>query len=421
MAATTAFSAIGAAGSAVSAGSGLLSMFGGDSSNEAAEAAAEQKAQASNINLIRLVLENQRKQNEIAMERDWSAFEYEDAAQWTEAWTDVDVAYAKTAANLQKQTLYADAAGTLEGNAVSMGNAVDLAVTMASGIREDALKKADLTNMLARAKATAATSEGESTIRDTQRERDYALDTLDQETRASQGELRASIAARGQAETGSALDVLRAGQDVSLKKQKYLASKSAAAISDAKYQSGVEASTALQTGHIEAWDVLSDALRTSKRYLLQAESEVEENTVKAAALDRVLGAKTAEIDLQTDYNVSSAEIQGARKADTTRRAGWREDLLAERESYNTLWSTQYAMMDEMFGSSSSSSSSGTDWGKVASGSASVAKGITGVYKSGSDAGWWGSSSSKWSAGSSLLDFGSSVNSTDLQFYSSFLN
>ncbi len=427
-----AFSAVGAVGSAVSAGSSLFGMFGGNDSNKAAAAAAEKSATASAINMQRVLLENQRKQAEIALERDWSSFEYEDQAQWTEAWTPVEVAYAKTAANLQKQSIFYDAAGTIEGNAVALGNSVDLAVTLASGIRKDALTQASLTNMVARAKATSATAAGQAAVRDAARERDYAMDELDQEARAAEGEMRAAMAARGQAATGSALDVLAAGQDLALKKQRYLASKAAAEITDAKFQAGMEATTAEMSGHSQAWETLSDALRTSSKYLMQADAQVEETVAKTAAMERVLGAQVAELDFATDYKVRSLEIQGGREADLTRRAAWREDQLAERESYNTLWESQYSLMDEMFGMSSSLSaadtyrSSSTDWGKVSSGAAGVAKGVTGVWSSGKDAGWWGSSSSsKWStgsAGSSLLDWGSkSVSASDLSFYGSYMD
>jgi len=426
--ASGAIGAVGAVGSAVSAGSSLFSMFGGSSSNEAAEAAAERQSQASQINLMRLVLENQRKQAEIGLERDWSAFEYEDAAQWGEAWTGVDVAYAKTAANLEKQTMFADAAATIEGNAISLGNSVDLAVLMASGIRSDALKQAELTNMLARAKAQAARNEGVSAVRDAERERDYAMEEQQRAANDADGEVRAAVAAKGIAASGSALDVLQANQDLSLKKQKYLASKSAAAITEARYKSGMEATTAEMAGHVQAWETLSDALRTSSKYLMQADAAIEETTAKAAAMDKVLGAKAAEMDLALNYKVASLEIQGGRQADLTRRAGWREDQLAERESYNTLWETQYAMMDEMFSGGSSASaastygSSGTDWGKVASGAAGVAKGATGVFSSGKDAGWWGKTTNTWSTGSSLLNWGSSTpSSTDMKFYGSFLD
>lgn len=400
---------IGAAGSAISAGSSLMGMFGGNDGSAAAASAAEQQAEAGQLNLMRMVLENQRVQAQIALEREWAAFDYDDQARWLSTWTGVDVAYTKAGANLEKQTLFTEAASTIEGNTVAMGNAVDLAVTLASGVRSDALKTAELTNMLARAKATTAAAEGESTVRAVERERAYAMDELTRETRSADGEFRAAIAARGQAATGSALDVLVANQDLALKKQRYLASKSAAEITDAKFQSGMEASATLQSGHVQAWETLSDALQTTTKYLMQAEDVVEETNVKAQAISRVLGTKLDQIDLATDYKVAGLEIQGAREADMLRREGWREDFLAERESYNTLWNIQYAMMDEMFGISSNLAaadaygSAGTDWGSVASGAAGVAKSLTGIWSAGKDAGWW-SSSSSGSPGSSLLDF-----------------
>ena len=49
-----------------------------------------------------------------------------------------------------------------------------------------------------------------------------------------------------------------------------------------------------QTAHVAAWETLSDALRSGTRYLMEGQAAIEEATAKAAALEKVLGAKTAE-------------------------------------------------------------------------------------------------------------------------------
>ncbi|WP_300157052.1 hypothetical protein [Solidesulfovibrio sp.] len=371
----------GIVGTGVQVGSSLFDTSKSDAASAKADAAQKQ-ADASFINAQRDVLDAVRIQNESDMESEYTAFTYDREAQWVEAWTPVELAYGKLFANQEKLSAIQDAS-------TSAKLSVDLALTQVGNLFKTALTEADIANATAEAKAKYTEAKGEGQVRELQSERDFQLGQLRDEAVQQQGELAAKIAAQGREMTGSALEVMQQQDDINAKKVSYLKLKAGSQIADVDFQTGYDAATTRQTGHIQAQEVVTDAMN-------KGESLLQEAQIKNDAYQQQLDTKLNAIDTKLEYNTLVTQTESERTADQYREQGWRTVWKLDQSTQDTIWGLQYDIMDQVTGGTSSanaaekysSQADSTDWGSLAKAGSSLLGGVTSVYNSGVKAKWW---------------------------------
>lgn len=354
-------------------------LFGGDAEASAAKDAANRQAAQSAIDSQRSLIEAVRLQNEADMEEEWSSFTSERDAQWIEAWSPVQVAYTKLFANYSKMSTIQDAESAAE-------YAVDSTLLQVGFMRDNAMKKAELTNLMANGQALLVEAQGEGKVANIVAERDAALGDLRREADKAEGQVRANIAAQGREMTGSALEVLQAQEDTARKKQAYITLKAGSEISTTDLEAKGEASSIRQKGHAQAWEITSDAYSQGVTALSEAE-------MKNRSIRESMNLKLDQIDSELSYKVLSQETEAEQNAGLTREQGWRTVFNLKREVQNEVWGLQYDMMDSIFAGQTSSQAaekysdieSSVNLSKAGS---SLLKGIPTIYDAGVKADWW---------------------------------
>lgn len=368
-------------GTGVSVGSSLFDTSKSDAASARSEA-AQKSADASFFNAQRDMLDAVRVQNESDMESEFTKLTYDREAQWIEAWTPVEIAYTKISANQEKLS-------AIQSSDVSARLAVDLALEQVGNIFKTAMSEADIANMTADAKAKYTEAKGRSEGKQLEAERAYQLDQMRMEARQQEGEVVAKIASQGREMTGSALDVMQKYDDINGKKAAYLKLKAGAQISDVAFDTGYDAATTRRSGHLQAQEVINDAVN-------KGDSLVSEAEVKNDGLKQELKSKLSAVDSKLDYNLLTMQTESDRSAYLLREEGWRSVWNLEQDTQDSIWGLQYDMMDQIYGGSNSASASSkygsqassTDWGSLAKAGSSLMSGVTNVYSSGVKAQWW---------------------------------
>jgi len=368
-------------GTGVSVGSSLLDSSKSDAASAKAEA-AQKSADASYFNAQRDMLDAVRLQNESDMESEFTTFTYDREAAWIEAWTPVEEAYQKISVNQSKLSAYQDAD-------VSAKLAVDLALGQVGNIFKTALSEADIANMTAEAKAKYTEAKGRSESRQLEAERAYQLDQMRMEARQQEGEVVAKIASQGREMTGSALDVMQKYDDINGKKAAYLKLKAGSQISDVAFDAGYDAATTRRSGHLQAQEIINDAVN-------KGDSLISEAEIKNEGITQELNSNISFLDSKLEYSLLTMKTESERSVYLMKEEGWRSVWNLEQDTQDSIWSLQYDMMDQIYGGSSSASasskydeqSSSTDWGSLAKAGSSLMSGVPNVYSSGVKAQWW---------------------------------